>query len=121
MNVHGVGDVGQTEIHTAQLLASDLCAFRVEMAIEKLKKNKSPGILQILADFIISGGRGGIRSEIHELITSVWNKEKLPEEWKESIIVPLYKRGDKADCSNMETYNLCQLCTKFYPKSCCEG
>jgi len=24
--------------------------------------------------------------EIHKLIISVWNKEELPEEWKESII-----------------------------------
>jgi len=24
----------------------------------------------------------------------------LPEEWKGSIIVPIYKKGDKADCSN---------------------
>ena len=25
---------------------------------------------------------------------------ELPEEWKESIIVPIYKKGDKSDCSN---------------------
>jgi len=24
----------------------------------------------------------------------------LPEEWKESIIIPVYKTGDKPDCSN---------------------
>jgi len=27
-------------------------------------------------------------------------KGELPEEWKESIIVPIYKYGDKTDCSN---------------------
>ena len=30
--------------------------------------------------------------EIHKLITSIWKKEKLAEEWKESIIVPIRKR-----------------------------
>ena len=33
--------------------------------------------------------------EIHKLIISIWKKEKLPEEWKESIIVPIHKKGIK--------------------------
>ena len=31
---------------------------------------------------------------------SIWNKEELPDEWKELIIVPIYKKGDKTDCNN---------------------
>ena len=38
--------------------------------------------------------------EIHELITSIWKKEKLSEELKESIIVPIHKKGDKTHCNN---------------------
>jgi hypothetical protein len=26
--------------------------------------------------------------------------EQLPDQWKESIIVPFHKKGDKTDCSN---------------------
>ena len=63
------------------------------------KSHKSPGIDQIPAELIKAGGRT-IRYETHKLIISVWNKEELPEEWKESIVVPFYMKGDKTDCNN---------------------
>ena len=59
-----------------------------------LKLKNKFGSLRVKA-----GGRT-IRSEIHKLINSIWNKEELPEEWKESIIVPICKKGDKTYCSN---------------------
>jgi hypothetical protein len=36
----------------------------------------------------------------HKLINSVWNKEELPDQWKEFIIVPVRKKGDKTDWNN---------------------
>jgi hypothetical protein len=67
-------------------------ALEVELVIKKLKSHKSPGIDQIPAEPIKAGGRT-IRYAVHELIISIWNKEELPEEWKESIIVLIYKKG----------------------------
>jgi hypothetical protein len=58
------------------------------MAFEKLKRRRSPGIDQTPAELITAEGRT-IGSEIHKLINSIWNKEVMPEEWKESIIVPV--------------------------------
>jgi hypothetical protein len=37
----------------------------------------------------VQAGSSTLRSEMHKLINSVWNKEKLPQQWKGSIIVPL--------------------------------
>jgi hypothetical protein len=55
------------------------------MAIVDLKRHKSPGIDHSPAELITARGRT-IRSVIHKLIISIWNKEELPEDWKESII-----------------------------------
>jgi len=67
----------------------DMCIFDVmSMKVEKLKSHKSPGIDQIPAELIKAGGRT-FRRAIHKLIISICNKEELPEEWKESIIVPI--------------------------------
>jgi hypothetical protein len=66
-----------------------LSAFEVELAIEKLKGCKSLGIDWIPVELLKAGGRT-ICSEIRKLNISIWNKEELPEECKESIIVPIY-------------------------------
>ena len=78
-NMHGVKDVGQAGINTAEPLVPEPSASEFELAIDKLKSHKSPGIDQILAELIKAGGRT-IFLEIHKLTTSVWKKEKLPEE-----------------------------------------
>ena len=59
----------------------------------------------------VAGGRT-IRGEIHKLIISIWNKEELPDEWKESIIVHIYKKGDKTDCNNYRGISLLQTTYK---------
>jgi hypothetical protein len=41
-----------------------------------------------------------------KLINSVWNKEELPDQWKESVIVPVHKNGDKTDCNNYRGVSL---------------
>ena len=50
-------DVGQAEIHTAELLVPEPSASEVELAIDKLKSHKSPGIDQIPAELIKVGYR----------------------------------------------------------------
>jgi hypothetical protein len=101
LNVHGVNDVRQTAIHTAEPLVPEPST----LAIEKLKSNKSPGIDQIPAELIKAGART-IYGEIHKLIIYICNKEELSEEWKESGIVPIYKKGDKTDCNNYRGISL---------------
>jgi len=98
LNILGVNDVRQhTELHTVEQLVPEPSAFEVELAIEKLKSHKSPVIDQIPAELIKAGGKT-VHSEIHEHIISIWNKEKLPEEWMELLIVYVYKKGNKTGC-----------------------
>ena len=80
-------------------------ALEVELAIEKLKSHKSPGIDQIPAELIKAGG-STIRCAIQKLIIAIWNKEELPRERKESIVVPIHKKGDKTDSNNYRGISL---------------
>jgi hypothetical protein len=71
----------------------------VEIAVGKLKSYKSPGTDQILAELIKARGET-LYYEIHRLTCCIWNKEELPQQWKESIIVQIYKKSDMTDYNN---------------------
>jgi hypothetical protein len=96
LNVHRFSDVRQIEIHTAEPLVPDPSPFEVEIAVEKLRRYKSPGSDQSPAE-LIQAGSVILLSEIHKLINSIWNKEELPDQWKECIIIPILKKGDESD------------------------
>jgi hypothetical protein len=87
--------------------------LEVETAIAELKKYKSPGNDQILAEFIQVGGE--TVPAIHKLINSIWNTETLPDQWKESIIVPVHKNGDKIGCNNCHGISLLPISCKIVP------
>jgi len=55
LNAHGVNDVRQTEIHTAEPLVPEPSSFEVELANEKLNSHKSSGIDQIPVELIKAG------------------------------------------------------------------
>jgi hypothetical protein len=115
LNVHGVHDVRQMDIHTAEPLVAEPSHIKVLIAIGKLKIYKFPGTDQIQAELIKTGGET-LYSEIHRLICSIWNKEELPQKWKESIIVPIHKNGEKTDCNNYRGISLLSTAYKILSK-----
>jgi len=64
LNVHGVNEVRQTEIHTAEPLVTEPSAFEFEMAIEKLQRHKSSASDQIPAELIKARG-SQLRTEFY--------------------------------------------------------
>jgi hypothetical protein len=68
----------------------------------KLKRYKSPGSDEISAELIQAGGET-LRSKIHKLINAIWNKEVFPDQWEESIIVPVHKGDNYCGISLLST------------------
>jgi hypothetical protein len=90
--------------HRAESLVSEPSPCEDEIAIAKLKKYKSPRSDQIPAE-LIQPGCETLQSEIHKLINPVWSKEELPDQWTESIIVPIYEKTNETS-SNYRSISL---------------
>jgi hypothetical protein len=78
--------------HVAEPLVPEPSTFRVEIAVTNLRGYKLPYIDWILTELIQAGGNS-LHSDTHKLLTSVWNKEELAQQWKRCVIVHVYKKG----------------------------
>jgi hypothetical protein len=88
LNVYRVGDVRQIKVHTDEALVPHPSPFEVQITNAKLKIYKSPGSYQISAELVQTGVET-LRTESHKITKAIWSKEELPDQWKESITVPI--------------------------------
>jgi hypothetical protein len=111
LNVHEFHNVRQMYIHTVEPFVPEPSLDVVQIDIVKLKSYKSPYADNIPAELIKAGGET-LYFEIHRHISYIWNKEQLPHQWKESIIVLIYNKDDKTVIIFEESPSY-QLPTKF--------
>ena len=55
-----------------------------------------------------------LRSRLTELFGLIWNSEEIPEDWGESIVVPIYKKGDKEQCGNYRGISLTPVISRIF-------
>jgi hypothetical protein len=100
LNVQGAGGVRQTEIHTAEPSTDE-----VEITIRKLKRYKAQGSDHIPAELIQAGGGNTAFWDAQTFYADL-EQRRIAHQWKESIVIPIHKRGDKTDCSNYRGISL---------------
>ena len=84
----------------------------VQSAIQRLKNNKSAGSDGIPAELLKAAGINFIDA-FHQLLVKIWNAETMPNEWNQSIICPIHKKGDKKECKNYRGISLLNIAYKI--------
>ena len=82
----------------------------VEEAVRRLKLGRACGVDEIPAELWKHGGDVVIEA-LYNLITKIWEAEDLPDQWREALIVPIFKKGDRKECGNYRGISL--LCTAY--------
>ena len=79
-------------------------------AVKRMKLGKAAGIDGIPMEALRFCG-SAVGSCLVDLIKQIWKEGTIPSEWKISIVVPLYKRGDKEKAENYRGISL--LCSAY--------
>ena len=84
-----------------------------EKAIKQLSNGKAPGADSIPAEIYKTGGMK-LKEKITELFCRLWTKQSLPQDYKDALIVHLYKRkGNRQSCDNHRGISLLLIAGKI--------
>lgn len=81
--------------------------FEFEIVVAEFKRHKSPGIVQITAQLIQAQVKYCVMRSINSLIMLKWRR--ISVHYKESIIVPIYTKGNRSDSSNYRGKSLLNI------------
>ena len=80
--------------------------------MEQLKSRNAAGVDGIPPEIWKHGGRA-LRDKLHDLLLCCWEKGKLPQDLRDSVIITLYKnKGVKSNCSNYRGITLLSIAGK---------
>ena len=84
----------------------------VKVVLSKMKRGTASGPSEVTAELIKVLGIEG-EEWMWELLNSVWENGKIPEEWRKSILIPIYKqKGDILQCGNSRGIKLTEHAMK---------
>ena len=77
----------------------------VEAAVQSLKKGKSTGVDNILAELVQAGGEDAITT-LTTICDKSWQTGEWPTPWTQSLVIALPKEGNLQQCHNYQTISL---------------
>ena len=81
--------------------------------IDKLKSGKSPGIDNINAELLKDSQDMAI-TKLQSLFNRILEEQKVPSDWKRSLIVKIPKKGDLTLCDNYRGISLLSVPSKIF-------
>ena len=86
----------------------------IKASVSQMNNNKVQGMDGITAEILKNGGEKMI-DLLEQVIQSVWESD-VPQDWRDAILVSLYKRGSKLDCNNLRGISLLSIVGKLFSK-----
>ena len=84
----------------------------VTAAIKRLQNGNVPGIDSITAE-LLKADIVFSAKKIHQLMTKIWQHERIPNSWMRGLIIKIAKKGNLKDCKNWRGITLLSVVGKM--------
>ena len=87
----------------------------IAKCVRKLKNNKTGGSDGIVGELLKYGGSGMV-DLLEQLFSVIWQEEIVPRQWRDGLIVNIFKKGDREDPGNYRGITLLSVVGKVFCK-----
>ena len=110
-------DLNEPDNHDGVIthLELDILECKVKWALRSITMNKTSGsdgipveLFQILKDDAVE--------VLHSICQQIWKTQQWPQDWKRSVVIPISKKGNAKECSNLHTIALISHASKVMLK-----
>ena len=85
----------------------------IAKCVRKLKINKTGGSDGIVGELLKYGGSGMV-DLLEQLFSVIWQEEIVPRQWRDGLIVNIFKKGDREDPGNYRVITLLSVVGKVF-------
>ena len=108
-------DVPQAETWSVDLQPPTEAEIR--NCISSMKRYKAAGP-DNLPPVLFKEGGDALFAELARLFRIVWETERVPDSWGESVVIPIFKKGTRNECSNHRGISLTPVITRILASIC---
>ena len=101
------------DVYETDCLNERICEKEVLESIKKLKGGKAGGVDGVMVDMMKCSVHV-LKSYLVRLFNCILDTGNFPRTWSESIIVPIYKRGDRTDPDNYRGITITSIFSKVF-------
>ena len=95
-----------------ELSGNEILESEVEAALKEMKSGKAPGNDKVFAELLIACKDINVK-KLCILTNKIYNTGVIPKQMKESIFIPIPKKGDLLECGNYRLISLTSHITKI--------
>ncbi|XP_068203043.1 uncharacterized protein [Palaemon carinicauda] len=79
-----------------------------DAAFKEMRQGKAAGPDNIPTELLTHGGLV-LKTRLYSLILESWEEKQAPNDWKDALLVTIFKKGDKRDCGNYRRISLLSI------------
>jgi len=83
-----------------------------DAALKQMRHGKAAGLDNIPTEFLTQGGLV-LKTCLHSLILKAWEEKQAPNDWKDALLVTIFKKGDRRECGNYRGISLLSIAGKI--------